>query len=217
MPNLPQIVQNQKEHSSVDLKDSSVFSQQVNTAVVHQVIKAIEANGRAQSSKKGFDNRLPYKKNRGEVVGSTRKIRAQKGSGRARVSTTKSPLFVGGGQTFASCKPNYFQKINKKMFRLAVRSVFANLASTDRLVVGEIQLAEPKTKVAQQWFNAHGLDETNCLIILESFDEQVFLATRNLPRVNVITVDEIDPRRLLLHKKVLVHPAALTKIEEMYS
>ena len=217
MANLPQIVQNQKEHSTIDLKDSSIFTQEVNTAVVHQVIKAIEANVRAQSSKKGFDNRLPYKKNRGEVVGRTRKIRAQKGSGRARVSTTKSPIFVGGGQTFASCKPNYFQKINKKMFRLAIRSVFASLANNDRLIIGQIELTEPKTKLAQKWFNSHGLEDTNCLIILESFDEQVFLATRNLPRVNIITLDEIDPRRLLLHKKVLVHPAALTKIEEMYS
>lgn len=210
------IVPNQKERGSVSGPEK-VFGADINKAVVHQVVKAIEANSRFQSSKQGFDNRLPLKKNRADVVGSNRKIRAQKGSGRARVGTARSPLFVGGGLTFASCKPNFYQKVNKKMFRVAVRSVFASLANTGRLVVGDIDIAEPKTKLAHQWFMDHGLEDMNCLIILESFNEQVFLATRNIPRVSLITLDEIDPRRLLLHKNVLIQPAALAKLEEIYS
>lgn len=202
----------------VSLETVSAFgTKDVNTAVVHQVIKAIEANARFQSSKKGFDDRKPLKKNRGEVVGSNRKIRAQKGSGRARVGTARSPIFVGGGLTFASCKPNFYQKINKKMFKAAVRSALASLAQTQRLVKGKIEIAEPKTKLAQQWFSNSGLEEMDCLVILENFDETLFLATRNLPRVNLITIDEVDPRTLLLHKNVLIDPSAFAKLEEMYS
>lgn len=210
------ILPNKQERGSLPAP-VKVFGSDINYNVLHQVVKAIEANARFQSSKQGFDNRAPLKKNRGEVAGSNRKIRAQKGSGRARVGTARSPIFVGGGQTFASCKPNYYQKVNKKMFRLAVRSAFASLAQADRLVIGQVELAEAKTKLAAQWFEDHGLNAANCLIIVEQFDEKVFLATRNLPKVMMITMDEIDPRTLLLHEKVLAHPAVIAKLEEMYS
>jgi large subunit ribosomal protein L4 len=194
-----------------------VFGADINYNVLHQVVKAIEANARMQSSKKGFDSRAPLKKNRGEVVGSNKKIRAQKGSGRARVSTARSPIFVGGGLTFASCKPNFYQKVNKKMFRLAVRSAFASLAQSNRLFVGQIELEEAKTKLAKKWFEDHDINAANCLVIVENFDEKVFLATRNLPKVMMITMDEIDPRTLLVHENVLVDPAVIAKLEEKYS
>lgn len=210
------IVPNKKERSSVSAP-KTLFGGDVNTHLVHQVVKAIEANGRFQSSKQGFDTRLPLKKNRSEVVGSNRKMRAQKGSGRARVGTNRSPIFVGGGLTFASCKPNYYQKINKKMFRSAIKSVLVSLAQNNRLVVGQMDVESPRTKLAQQWFVNHGLEKTNCLIIVQSFDETVFLATRNLPRVEMITLDEVDPRRLLTRENVLIHPDALAKLEEIYS
>ena len=98
-----------------------------------------------------------------------------------------------------------------------VNSVFASLAKDNRLLVGEMQLSEPKTKLAQQWLADHDLAQKSCLVIVEHFDESVFLATRNLPRVNMITYDEICPRTLLLHENVLVHPDVIAKLEEIYS
>jgi large subunit ribosomal protein L4 len=140
----------------------------------------------------------------------------QKGTGRARAGTSRSPIWVGGGRTFAAQPRNHDQKVNKKMYRAAMRSVLSELIRQERLVVvNEIAIEAPKTKLLATKLKEYDLD--NVLILNEAFDEKVFLAARNLPNVGICDVASMDPVVLIRFDKVLVTVPALKLIEERLS
>jgi len=213
---LESILLNDQSRQHVEASDV-VFGREVNSALVHQVVTAYLANQRAQSHRfSDASDRSPLKKNRSEVSGGGRKPRPQKGSGRARAGSIRSPIFVGGGMTFGSSKPNYYQKVNKKMYRGAICSILSGLRAHNRLFVGEITVPDYKTKNMVKWFVDQQLEQ-NALIVLDDFNETLYLSARNLPNVTVITTDELDPVILLKHEVVVVHPEALKTIEEIFA
>jgi large subunit ribosomal protein L4 len=174
---------------------------------VHQVVTAYQAKAR-QGSK--------AQKNRSAVRGGGAKPWRQKGTGRARAGTIRSPIWVGGGRAFAAKPGNHEQKVNKKMYRAALRSVFGELVRQDRLViVKELDIEAPKTKLLATKLKELDLD--NVLILNEAFDEKVFLAARNLPNVGICDVASMDPVVLIRFEKVLVTLPALKLIEERLS
>jgi large subunit ribosomal protein L4 len=184
----------------------TIFARDFNEALVHQVVVAFQANARA-------GNRA--QKDRTEVKHSTKKPWRQKGTGRARAGMTSSPLWRGGGRTFPnSPEENFSQKVNKKMYRAGIRSILSQLAREDRiLVVDSFQLESPKTKQAAAKLKGLGLDSV--LIITDSVDENVYLATRNLPHVAVVEPRYADPLSLIHYKKVLITKPAIAQLEEM--
>jgi large subunit ribosomal protein L4 len=213
---LESILQNDQGRQTVDASDL-VFGREVNSALVHQVVTAYLANQRAQSYRfSDTSARSSLKKSRSDVSGGGRKPRPQKGSGRARVGSIRSPIFVGGGMTFGSSKPNYHQKVNKKMYRSAICSILSGLREHSRLFIGQVDVPDYKTKNMVNWFAQHNLAQ-NALIIADDFHESLFLSARNLPNVTVITPDELNPVLLLKHQVVVIHPEALKTIEEIFA
>jgi large subunit ribosomal protein L4 len=191
---------------SVDVAEAA-FGADFNEALIHQVVTAYLAGGRAGTK---------AQKNRSAVRGGGAKPWAQKGTGRARAGTSRSPIWVGGGRTFAAQPRNFDQKVNKKMYRAAMRSVLSELARKDRLViVNELTLEAPKTKLLATKLKEYDLD--NVLILNEAFDEKLFLAARNLPNVGICDVASMDPVVLIRFEKVLVTLPALKLIEERLS
>jgi large subunit ribosomal protein L4 len=191
---------------TVDVAETS-FGAEFNEPLVHQVVMAFLAGGRAGT--KG-------QKNRAAVRGGGTKPWNQKGTGRARAGTIRSPLWVGGGRTFAVKNRDFSQKVNKKMYRAALRSVFSELVRQDRLVVTEsISMKAPKTKELATLLKKLELD--NVLIVNEAFDEKVFLSARNLPNVGICEASSIDPVVLMRFEKVLISLPALKLIEERLS
>jgi large subunit ribosomal protein L4 len=191
---------------SVDVAESA-FGATFNEALVHQVVTAYLAGARAGTK---------AQKNRSAVRGGGSKPWRQKGTGRARAGTIRSPIWVGGGRTFAAQPRNYDQKVNKKMYRAALRSVVSELVRQDRLVVVEsLQLEAPKTRLRAARLKELELD--NVLILNEAFDETLFLAARNLPDVGICDAASIDPVVLIRFEKVLVTLPALKLIEERLS
>ncbi len=191
---------------SVDVAEAA-FGAEFNEALVHQVVTAYLAGGRAGTK---------AQKNRSAVRGGGAKPWNQKGTGRARAGTIRSPIWVGGGRTFAAQPRSYQQKVNKKMYRAALRSMLSELVRQDRLVVvDELQLEAPKTKLLAAKLKEYELD--NVLILNEAFDESVFLAARNLPNVGICDVASMDPVVLIRFDKVLVTVPALKLIEERLS
>jgi large subunit ribosomal protein L4 len=191
---------------SVDVAESA-FGAAFNEALVHQVVTAYLAGGRAGTK---------AQKNRSAVRGGGTKPWRQKGTGRARAGTIRSPIWVGGGRTFAAQPRNHDQKVNKKMYRAALRSVLSELVRQDRLVVVEtLELEAPKTKLLAGKLKELGLD--NVLLLNEAFDETLFLAARNLPNVGICDAASIDPVVLIRFEKVLVTLPALKLIEERLS
>ena len=191
---------------SVDVAEAA-FGAEFNKPLVHQVVTAYLAGGRAGTK---------AQKNRAAVRGGGAKPWAQKGTGRARAGTIRSPIWVGGGRTFAAQPRNHEQKVNKKMYRAALRSVLSELVRQDRLVViKELSLEAPKTK--QLATKLKELDLDNVLILNEAFDEKIFLAARNLPNVGICDAGSIDPVVLIRFEKVLVTLPALKLIEERLS
>jgi len=191
---------------SVDVADSA-FGAEYNEALIHQVVNAFLAGGRAGTK---------AQKNRAQVRGGGAKPWRQKGTGRARAGTIRSPIWVGGGRTFAAKPRDYSQKVNKKMYRAALRSVFSELVRQDRVVVTEsISMEGPKTKELAGKLKE--LDLTSVLIVNEAFDENVFLSARNLPDVGICDAAAIDPVVLLRFEKVLITLPALKLIEERLS
>lgn len=205
------------QNNQVDASDL-VFGREVNSALVHQVVTAYLANLRTQSyrSSSALDSRNSWKKSRADVSGGGRKPRPQKGSGRARAGSIRSPIFVGGGMAFGSSKPNYHQKVNKKMYRSAICSILSGLREHNRIRIGEVSVADYKTKSLIKWFDDHNI-ASNALIIVDDFEENLFLASRNLPNVAVITPDELNPVLLLKYELVVLHPEALKTIEEIFA
>ncbi|MBT8086057.1 MAG: 50S ribosomal protein L4 [Woeseia sp.] len=188
---------------SVEVADSA-FATEYNESLVHQVVTAFLAGARAGTKRQ---------KNRSDARGGGTKPWRQKGTGRARAGTIRSPIWVGGGRTFAARPRDYSQKVNRKMYRAALRSVFSELVRQDRLVVTEeIRLKAPKTKDMAALLKKH--DVSDVLIVNEAFDENVFLSVRNLPHVGICDASSIDPVVLLRFEKVLITLPALKLIEE---
>lgn len=188
----------------------SVFAREFNEALVHQVVVAYQANARS-------GNRA--QKDRATVKHSTRKPWRQKGTGRARAGMTSSPLWRGGGRAFPSSPDeNFSQKVNKKMYRAGIRSILSQLAREDRIAVVEnFALDTPKTKAAATKLKALGLGDasSSVLIITDAFDENLYLATRNLPHVAVVEPRYADPLSLIHYKNVLITRPAIAQLEEM--
>jgi len=153
-------------------------------------------------------------KNRSAVSGGGKKPWRQKGTGRARAGTIRSPIWRGGGATFAARPQNHEQKLNKKMYRAAMRSILAELVRSDRLIVVEDFAVEtPKTKALLGKLNGMGL--TDVLIVSDAVDQNLYLAARNLPHVDVRDVQGSDPVSLIAYDKVLVTVSAVKKFEEL--
>jgi len=181
----------------------ATFGGAFNEALVHQVITAYRAGGRAGTK---------AQKSRAEVRGGGRKPWAQKGTGQARHGSIRSPLWIGGGRTFAAKPRDFAQKVNRKMYRGAIRSMLSELARTERLLVTEgIELAEPKTKLLAQQLKAWALPSV--LIVVEATDQKLMLAARNLPHVEVIEAPALNPLALAAYDKVLMTVGAVKLIE----
>ncbi len=182
----------------------TTFGAEYNEALVHQLITAYQAGARAGTKRQ---------KSRAEVRGGGRKPHSQKGTGRARAGSTRSPLWVGGGRAFAARPRDYAQKVNRKMYRAGLRSMLAQLARTDRLIVTQsLSVSEPRTKLLVDELKKLSLDAA--LIVIEAQDEKLQLAARNLPHVEVTTVAELNPLALAAFDKVLFTVGAVKLIEE---
>jgi large subunit ribosomal protein L4 len=182
----------------------TTFGAEYNEALVHQLITAYQAGGRAGTKRQ---------KSRAEVRGGGRKPHSQKGTGRARAGSTRGPIWVGGGRAFAARPRDFTQKVNRKMYRAGLRSMLAQLARTDRLVVTEsLSVAEPRTKLLVGELKKLSLE--SALIVIEAQDEKLQLAARNLPHVEVITVAEVNPLSLAAFDKVVLTVGAVKLIEE---
>jgi len=181
------------------------FGRDFNEALVHQVVTAYLAGGRQGSRKQ---------KTRSEVSGGGRKPWNQKGTGRARAGTIRSPIWVGGGRAFAARPQDHSQKVNRKMYRAAMQCILAELVRQERLIVVEtFELAEAKTKamlVKLAEFNA-----TDALIVTEVVETGLYLAARNIPKIDVVDAAGINPVSLVGSEKVIITVAALKKIEEL--
>ncbi|MEL0628514.1 50S ribosomal protein L4 [Psychromonas aquatilis] len=189
--------------SALEVSETT-FGREYNEALVHQVVVAYAAGARQGTR---------AQKTRSEVRGGGKKPWRQKGTGRARAGTIRSPIWVGGGVTFAARPQDHSQKVNKKMYRGAVRSILSELVRQDRLIVVEKFTVEaPKTKELAA--KLKDLDLKDVLIITEELDENLFLAARNLYKVDVRDVQGIDPVSLIAFDKVLVTADAVKKIEE---
>ena len=191
---------------SVDVADSA-FAAEFNEALVHQVVTAFLAGGRAGTK---------AQKNRAAVRGGGAKPWRQKGTGRARAGTIRSPIWVGGGRTFAAQPRDHSQKVNRKMYRAALRAILSELIRKDRLIVTDsITMDAPKTKELASKLKSLGLD--NVLIVNEAFDEKVFLSARNLTDVGICDAASLDPVVLMRFEKVLITLPALKLVEERLS
>ncbi|MEA5445191.1 50S ribosomal protein L4 [Gammaproteobacteria bacterium AB-CW1] len=183
------------------------FGRDFNESLVHQVVVAHLAAARAGTR---------GQKTRAEVRGGGRKPWRQKGTGRARAGSIRSPIWRGGGKIFAARPQDYTQKVNKKMYRAAIRSILSELVRQGRLVVMEdFQIDEPKTRALVGRLKE--LDLENVLIVTEDVTEALYLAARNLPAVDVRDTAAIDPVSLVGFDKVLVTVPALRQIEEWLS
>ncbi|MEL7297816.1 MAG: 50S ribosomal protein L4 [Pseudomonadota bacterium] len=183
------------------------FGVEYNESLIHQVVTAFLAGSR-QGTKR--------QKNRSDVRGGGIKPWRQKGTGRARAGTIRSPIWVGGGRAFAARPRSYDQKVNRKMYRGALRSLFSELLRQERLVVVEsISVDAPKTRELAAQLKKLSLD--NVLIVNEAFDENLYLAARNMKNVGIIDVAAIDPVTLLRFEKVLITVPALKLVEERLS
>ena len=200
------LLNDQGQAASTVAAPDTVFGREFNEALVHQIVVAYQANARG-------GNRA--QKDRATVKHSTRKPWRQKGTGRARAGMTSSPLWRGGGRAFPSSPDeNFAHKVNKKMYRAGIRAILSQLAREDRIaVVDNFTLDAPKTKLAATKLKDMGLDSV--LIITDTLDENVYLATRNLPHVAVVETRYADPLSLIHYKKVLITKPAIAQLEEM--
>lgn len=182
----------------------AVFGAAYNEALIHQVVTAYMAAARSGTK---------AQKTRSEVSGGGAKPFKQKGTGRARAGTTRGPIWRKGGVTFAARPRSYAQKVNRKMYRGAMCSILSELLRQERLVaVSDFGLAVPKSKELAGKLQAMGL--TNVLIVTQQFDENLYLASRNLPRVAVTVADEVDPVSLVAFDKVVMTVDAMKQFEE---
>ncbi len=193
--------------SKVDVPDT-VFGREYNESLVHQVVVAFQANARQGTR---------AQKDREQVRHSTKKPFKQKGTGRARAGMTSSPLWRGGGRIFPNMPDeNFTHKINKKMYRAGMASIFSQLAREGRLaVLDSLTVDSPKTKVLADKFKAMNLKSV--LVIADEVDENLYLASRNLVGILVVEPRYADPLSLVHYKKVLVTKAAMDQLKEMFA
>ncbi len=188
---------------SVEISEAA-FGREFNEALVHQVVVAYLAGARQGSR---------ANKSRSEVRGGGRKPWRQKGTGRARAGTIRSPIWRGGGRTFAAKPQDHSEKVNRKMYRGALRCILSELVRQDRLVACEsFSVDTPKTKALIAQLKSLQLD--NVLIVSDCVDENLYLSARNLKNVDVRDVQGVDPVSLISHEKVLMTVGALKKLEE---
>jgi large subunit ribosomal protein L4 len=199
-------VLNLKTNKSTSQEVSDVvFNRDYNESLVHQITTAYMATGRSGSK---------AQKNRSEVSGGGKKPWKQKGTGRARAGTTRSPIWRSGGVTFAAQPRNFTQKINKKMYKGAISVIFSELIRTDRLkVVSEFDVNEPKTKNITSLMKS--LEVKDALLMTDELDENLYLSSRNLYHVGVCDTQSIDPVSLIGYENVVMTKAALKKVEAM--
>ena len=199
---------NEQGQAASTLQASDVlFGREYNEALVHQVVTAYAANARSGNRKQ---------KGRSEIAKSTRKPFRQKGTGNARAGMASSPLWRGGGKIFPNTPDeNFSQKVNRKMYRAGIAAILSQLAREDRLaVVDGFSIEAPKTRLLSQKLKGMGLESV--LVITEEIDENLFLSSRNLHHVLVLSVSEADPVSLVRFPKVLVTKGALAKMEEAW-
>ncbi len=189
---------------AVDVSETT-FGRQFNEALVHQVVTAFLAGARQGTR---------AQKTRAEANGGGRKPFRQKGTGRARAGTIRSPIWRGGGVTFAAKPADHGQKVNRKMYRGAMQSILSELIRQDRLIVAEnFSIEAPKTKDVQSVLKS--LELGNVLVVVEEVDNNLYLGARNLRDVEVIDVQGVNPVNLIGYEKVLFTVGALKKAEEM--
>jgi large subunit ribosomal protein L4 len=180
------------------------FAREYNEALVHQVVTAF-LSGARQGTR--------AQKTRSEVAGGGKKPWRQKGTGRARAGTIRSPIWRSGGVTFAAKSQDHSQKVNRKMYRAAMRSILSELARTDRLMIVEaLDVEQPKTKLLVETLKGYGVD--NVLIVADNVDKNLYLASRNLHKVDVRDVEGADPVSLIAYDKVMITVEAVKKFEE---
>ena len=199
------LINSQGEQAATVTASDTLFNRDYNEALVHQVVTAFEANARG-------GNRA--QKSRGEVNKSHKKPWKQKGTGRARAGQANSPLWRGGGRIFPnSPEENFSQKVNRKMYRAGIASILSQLAREGRLsVVESLVVDAPKTKLLAQKIKAMGFDKV--LIVTDSFDDNLYLSSRNLADVLILTANQMDPVSLVHFPHVLLTKAAIAQLEE---
>ncbi|MCL4133544.1 UNVERIFIED_CONTAM: hypothetical protein GTU68_042255 [Idotea baltica] len=194
-----------KTHSggTVAVSDT-VFGAAYNEGLVHQIVTAYMAGGRSGNA---------AQKTRSEVRGGGAKPWRQKGTGRARAGTSRSPIWAGGGVTFAAKKRDYSQKVNKKMYRAALRSILSQAATDGRLIiVDSLDISEAKTKTMKA-----KLDELNvskALVLLDEVSQPVYLSCRNIPNIQVLDVEGVNPVSLVRYPHIVTTAAAIKQLEE---
>ena len=193
----------QQGGTSIEVSEQT-FGREFNEALVHQVVTAYMAAGRAGTKRQ---------KSKAEVRGGGRKPHNQKGGGRARAGSIRSPIWVGGGRAFAARPRDYSQKVNRKMYRGAIAALLSELVRLERLTVLEsFALEAPKTKLLATRLKELGLEDV--LIVVEAYDEKLELASRNLLGVTVLPVTAVDPVSLVRHERVLATVGAIRMLEE---
>jgi len=194
-----------KTHKASD----EIFGSEFNESLIHQLVTSYMSNGRSVTR---------AQKTRGEVKHSTRKPFRQKGTGNARAGMTSSPIWRGGGRAFPN-RPdeNYTQKINKKAYRVAMKSILSELVRQERLsIIEEFKVDSPKTKQFVEKIKTLGITE-NVLVLIDSFDENLYLSSRNLINVLVVEAKYADPVSLVHFSKVIATTAAVKQLEEMFA
>ena len=192
--------------SPLELEDA-LFARDFNEALVHQVVTAYQAGGRAGTR---------AQKTRAEVAGSTAKPWRQKGTGRARVGSKRNPIWRGGGVTFAAKPQNWSQKVNKKMYKAAMLNILSELIRSERLVVVEdFTMEAPKTKAFIAKLESLNVHNESVLVVTEAVDFPLYLSARNVPNVLVLDVEAIDPVSLVQFNKVVMTKQALVSVKEL--
>lgn len=191
------------EHTSITVADQ-VFSVDYKPALIHQVVTAYMASARSGTV---------AQKSRAAVSGGGSKPFRQKGTGRARAGTSRGPIWRGGGRAFAAQPRNYAQKVNRKMYRGAMRSILSELVRQGRLfLVPDFTIEEPKTRLLAEKLLTLNLSDV--LVMIEGHDENLFMASRNLPRVDVLMAEEVDPVSLIAFENLVATEGAIRKLEE---
>lgn len=200
------LINEQGQQAATVSASDSLFGRDFNEALVHQVVVAYQANARSGNRKQ---------KDREEVKHTTKKPWRQKGTGRARAGMSSSPLWRGGGRIFPnSPEENFSQKVNRKMFRAGVAAILSQLAREGRLaVVEDFAVEAPKTRLVAQKLKGMGID--SALVITDVLDDNLLLASRNLPNVLVVEAHQADPVSLIRFPRVLLTKAAVAKMEEV--
>ncbi len=197
-------VQNSSKKIDLTLSDS-IFAVDYREALIHQVVTAYQSGGRAGSK---------AQKTRSQVSGGGAKPWRQKGTGRARAGTSRSPIWRGGGRAFAASPRNFEQKVNKKMYKAALKSMLSELLRQKRItVIEDLKFTEPKTKRAKELLNKLGL--SSALFVTIVLDEFTILSLRNLPGVEVIKASELNPLSMMRYENLVLTCDAVKQIEDM--